>query len=64
MCYTLSAMMRFVLALVLLSTAGCAWLRAAPTPILPPEELYALGERKLERYGTALLGVLASPDAG
>jgi outer membrane protein assembly factor BamD len=41
-------MMRFVLALVLLSTAGCAWLRAAPVPILPPEELYALGERKLE----------------
>jgi outer membrane protein assembly factor BamD len=49
MCYTLSAMMRFVLALVLLSTAGCAWLRAAPTPILPPEELYSLGERKLEQ---------------
>ncbi len=49
MCYTLSAMLRFVLALVLLSTAGCAWLRAAPTPILPPEELYALGERKLEQ---------------
>jgi len=48
MCYTLSAMMRFVLALVLLSTPGCAWLRPAPTPILPPEELYALGERKLE----------------
>jgi outer membrane protein assembly factor BamD len=42
-------MMRFVLALVLLSTAGCAWLRAAPTPILPPEELYSLGERKLEQ---------------
>jgi outer membrane protein assembly factor BamD len=42
-------MMRVVLALVLLSTAGCAWLRAAPTPILPPEELYALGERKLEQ---------------
>lgn len=41
--------MRFVLALVLLSTAGCAWLRAAPTPILPPEELYALGESKLEQ---------------
>ncbi len=42
-------MMRLVLALVLLSTAGCAWLRPAPTPILPPEELYALGERKLEQ---------------
>jgi outer membrane protein assembly factor BamD len=42
-------MLRFVLALVLLSTSGCAWLRAAPTPILPPEELYALGERKLEQ---------------
>jgi outer membrane protein assembly factor BamD len=49
MCYILSAMMRIVLALLLLATSGCAWLRAAPTPILPPEELYALGERKLEQ---------------
>jgi outer membrane protein assembly factor BamD len=42
-------MMRIVLVLLLLATSGCAWLRAAPTPILPPEELYASGERNLEK---------------
>jgi outer membrane protein assembly factor BamD len=41
-------MVRFLLGVLLLSTAGCAWLRPAPTPILPPEELYATGEKKLE----------------
>lgn len=37
------------LVLVLLLASGCSYLRAAPTPILPPDELYALGERNLER---------------
>jgi outer membrane protein assembly factor BamD len=37
------------IALALLLTGGCAWLRPAPTPILPPEELYATGESQLEK---------------
>jgi outer membrane protein assembly factor BamD len=37
-----------VLLLVLVS-GGCAWLRPAPRPILPPEELYQLGEADLEK---------------
>ncbi len=41
--------MRFVLAGLLLVTGGCAWMKAAPTPILPPEELYAQGESALSR---------------
>lgn len=36
-----------VLVSLLLVTAGCGWLRPAPTPILPAEELYALGEHQL-----------------
>jgi outer membrane protein assembly factor BamD len=40
---------RLILASVLLATAGCAWLRPGPTPILPAEELYQLGERELAR---------------
>jgi outer membrane protein assembly factor BamD len=32
----------------LLLLGGCAWLRPAPVPILPPEELYATGEKQLE----------------
>lgn len=42
-------MARILLAALLLLAGGCAWLRSAPTPILPPEELYALGEKELER---------------
>ena len=42
-------MARIVLALLLLLTAGCSWLRPQPTPILPPEELYQLGESELEK---------------
>jgi outer membrane protein assembly factor BamD len=40
---------RLVLAGLLLAAGGCAWLRPAPTPILPPDELYSLGESELER---------------
>jgi outer membrane protein assembly factor BamD len=44
-----SALRRIILASLLLATAGCGWLRAAPTPILPPEELYKIGEGHMER---------------
>lgn len=37
------------LASLLLVAGGCAWLRQGPTPILPAEELYAAGEKELER---------------
>jgi outer membrane protein assembly factor BamD len=40
---------RFLLAGLLLWLGGCAWMRPAPTPILPPDELYTLGENELER---------------
>src|SRR5882724_12406011 len=40
---------RFLLAALLLASGGCAWLRPAPTPILPPDELYSQGESELER---------------
>jgi outer membrane protein assembly factor BamD len=40
---------RFLLVGLLLVSGGCAWLRPAPTPILPPDELYAQGESELER---------------
>lgn len=39
---------RLLLAGLLLASAGCAWMRPAPTPILPPDELYAQGEKELE----------------
>lgn len=45
----LSAVNRFLLSGVVLLVAGCAWLRSAPTPILPPEELYQAGETNLEQ---------------
>lgn len=44
-----SALPRIVLACLLLATAGCGWLRPAPTPILPPEELYKIGEQHIEK---------------
>ena len=47
MCYILAPMARILLVALLLLAGGCAWLRSAPTPILPPEELYALGEKEL-----------------
>ena len=45
----LAAPTRFLLAGLLLVSGGCAWLRPAPTPILPPDELYSQGEQELER---------------
>ena len=56
MCYILWTMCRAVVLIVLLLVAGgCAWLRPAPTPILPADELYQLGETELEkkRYADA-----------
>jgi outer membrane protein assembly factor BamD len=40
---------RLLLAALLLASGGCSWLRPAPTPILPPDELYSQGESELER---------------
>jgi outer membrane protein assembly factor BamD len=45
----LTALTRVLLAGLLLILGGCAWLRPAPTPILPPDELYSQGESELER---------------
>jgi len=42
-------MTRIILAGLLLLSAGCGWLRSQPTPILPPEELYQIGENELNR---------------
>jgi outer membrane protein assembly factor BamD len=44
-----SVLPRIILASLLLAAAGCSWLRPAPTPILPPEELYKLGEQAIEK---------------
>ncbi|MBI4593031.1 MAG: outer membrane protein assembly factor BamD [Candidatus Rokubacteria bacterium] len=44
-----AALRRIALASLLLAVAGCGWLRSAPTPIPPPEELYQMGENELER---------------
>ncbi|MEK7702248.1 MAG: outer membrane protein assembly factor BamD [candidate division NC10 bacterium] len=41
--------MRILLATLLLLAGGCGWLRPAPTPILPPDELYSIGENELAR---------------
>ncbi len=48
-------MCRALLIALLLLTVGCAWLKPQPTPILPAEELYQLGESELEkkRYAEA-----------
>jgi len=40
---------RLLLAGLLVVAGGCGWLRAMPTPILPPEELYQMGENDLGR---------------
>ncbi len=47
--------MRILLAALLLLAGGCGWLRPAPTPILPPDELYSIGESELaqKRYDQA-----------
>ena len=44
-----ASLTRFLLAGLLLAAGGCAWLRPAPVPILPPDELYSQGEQDLER---------------
>ncbi len=43
------------LASLLLAAAGCGWLRPAPTPILPADELYQIGDGELakKRYEDA-----------
>jgi outer membrane protein assembly factor BamD len=48
-------MVRALVAIFLLLTAGCSWFRPQPTPILPPDELYQLGETELDkkRYAEA-----------
>src|SRR5437660_1136244 len=38
---------RSLLAGLLLMAGGCALLKPAPTPILPPDELYSQGEKEL-----------------
>src|SRR5574341_945550 len=40
---------RIVLPALLLLAGGCGWLKPAPTPILPPDELYSSGENDLAR---------------
>ena len=42
-------MPRALLVAVLLFTAGCSWFRQQPSPILPPEELYQIGESELDK---------------
>jgi len=44
-----SVVTRYFLAALLLASAGCGWLRPQPQPILPPEELYQIGENELNR---------------
>ena len=39
----LAALTHVFLAGLLLASGGCAWLRPAPVPILPPDELYSQG---------------------
>ena len=41
--------MRVGLIVVLLLFGGCAWLRPSPTPILPADELYQIGENELSK---------------
>ncbi len=50
-----SALRRIVLLSLVLAMAGCSYLKPPPTPILPPEELYKLGEGHMEtrRYADA-----------
>src|ERR1043166_7689216 len=50
-----AALRRIALVLALVAAAGCGWLKPQATPILPPEELYQLGENQLneKRYEDA-----------
>jgi outer membrane protein assembly factor BamD len=47
--------MRVGLLVIVLFLGGCAWFRPGPTPILPAEELYQVGENELakRRYDDA-----------
>src|SRR3989442_15211332 len=44
-----AALVRIVLGGLLVIAGGCGWIVPKPTPILPAEELYQLGEKDLER---------------
>jgi outer membrane protein assembly factor BamD len=44
-----SSLTKTALAVLLVIEAGCSWLKPAPVPILPPEELYQIGEAELNR---------------
>jgi len=50
-----SILTRVLVVGLLLAAGGCGWLRPPPTPILPPDELYASGEDDLahKRYDQA-----------
>ncbi|PYN40114.1 MAG: hypothetical protein DMD95_22720 [Candidatus Rokuibacteriota bacterium] len=52
---SLAAFARVLVTGLLLLAGGCAWMKPAPTPILPPEELYQIGETELNnrRYDEA-----------
>ena len=41
--------MRVLLVALILVLGGCAWLRPSPTPILPAEELYQIGENEIAK---------------
>ncbi|MGH7312393.1 MAG: outer membrane protein assembly factor BamD [Candidatus Rokuibacteriota bacterium] len=51
MSHAASGVRRLALAGLLLTLAGCGLLRAAPMPIPPPDELYELGSKELDRRG-------------
>src|SRR5688500_6305735 len=55
MCYIIGAMFRTLELVLVLLPRGSAWMRPAPRPILPSEELYRHGESGLEkkRYAEA-----------
>jgi outer membrane protein assembly factor BamD len=46
---TPAALRRIALSSLLLAAAGCSWIRPAPSPIPPPEELYQIGENELSK---------------
>jgi outer membrane protein assembly factor BamD len=44
-----AAIRRIAFTSLLLAAAGCSWIKPAPTPIPPPEELYQIGENELAK---------------